>query len=42
MTASRVWNIIKESNMMKDTLNMVAQAVAIYTVLIGGYWIFIG
>jgi hypothetical protein len=33
---------LSEDDMLKDTLNMVAQAVAIYAVLIGGYWIFIG
>jgi hypothetical protein len=33
---------IKEQDMLKDTLNMVAQATAIYAVLIGGYWLFIG
>jgi hypothetical protein len=32
----------KENDMLKDTLNMVAQAVAIYALLIGGYWLFIG
>jgi hypothetical protein len=34
--------MMKENDMLKDTLNMVAQAVAIYAVLIGGYWLFIG
>ena len=34
--------IAKEKDMLKDTLNMVAQALAIYALLIGGYWLFVG